>query len=129
MAVTPSGIIYPGESDSSDVAYWFAQMAGTDAKAAFQGMCKLVQAPKQSVKLLEQKIAPAPKPDTEGRSIEQWIQDLGSAPLPSAIKRAHSCKSSARPRNRRCGKRCLGPAMSNRNAVSRSCWDASPRAS
>jgi WD40 repeat protein len=57
----------------------FAKMAGADAKAAFQAMIQLAQMPKEAVAILEQKIAPAEKPDTGGRTPAQWIDDLASA--------------------------------------------------
>jgi hypothetical protein len=57
---------------------WFAKLAGPDAKAAFQAMIKLAQAPAQAVKLFESMIEPARTPDLGGRTIAQMIQDLGS---------------------------------------------------
>jgi hypothetical protein len=56
---------------------WFRDMGGQDAKAAFQGMTMLVRAP-QAVKLLSDRIAPAPKGVGEARTVPQWIDDLGN---------------------------------------------------
>jgi hypothetical protein len=56
----------------------FEKIAGADAKAAYQAMITLVQAPRQTVALLEQKIRPAQTPDAGGRSIAKWTDDLGS---------------------------------------------------
>jgi WD40 repeat protein len=66
------------DAPAADLDAWFTQMAGTDAKRAFQGMIQLARARKQTVKLLEEKIAPAKKPDTGEKTVKQWIQDLGS---------------------------------------------------
>jgi hypothetical protein len=57
---------------------WFAKLAEPDAKAAFQAMIQLAQAPAQAVKHFESKLEPARKPDLGGRTISQMIQDLGS---------------------------------------------------
>ena len=53
-------------------------MSYPQAQAAFQAMIPLVQTPRQTVKLLEQKIPPAAKPALAGRTVTQWIDDLGS---------------------------------------------------
>jgi WD40 repeat protein len=66
------------DAPAADLDAWFKQLAGADAKSAFQGMIKLARAPRQTVKLLEEKIAPAKKPDTGEKTVKQWIQDLGS---------------------------------------------------
>ncbi len=63
---------------AADLADWYQQIAGTNPKAAFQHMIKLAQVPKQAVKLFEDKIAPAKKPDAGEKTIPQWIHDLGS---------------------------------------------------
>jgi hypothetical protein len=41
-------------------------------------MIKLAETPAPAVKLFAAKIAPASKLDTEGRTVAQWIADLGS---------------------------------------------------
>jgi WD40 repeat protein len=66
------------DATDGDLADWFQQMAGTDAKTAYQNMIKLAQTPKQTVKLFEEKSPPAKKPDTGEKTVPQWIQDLGS---------------------------------------------------
>ncbi len=50
----------------------------SEPKSAFQNMIKLARMPKETVKLLEEKIAPAKKPDTGAKTLQQWIHDLGS---------------------------------------------------
>jgi WD40 repeat protein len=72
--------IKPAVQDATDdeLAEGLQQMAGANAKTAFQKMIKLAQMPKQSVSLFEDKIAPAKKPDTGDKTVPQWIQDLSS---------------------------------------------------
>ncbi len=67
------------DAPAADLDAWFTHLAGSDAKSAFQGMIKLTRSPKQTVKLLDEKIAPAKKPDTGAKTVKQWIHDLGSA--------------------------------------------------
>jgi hypothetical protein len=67
-----------GDAPAADVDAWYAQLAGTDAVKAFQGMIQLARAPRQTVKLLDEKIAPAKTPDTGEKTVKQWIHDLGS---------------------------------------------------
>jgi hypothetical protein len=57
----------------------FTQMAGRDARKAFAAMVRLAEAPQQAVRLLAAKIAPAAKPDLQGRGVAEWIGDLSSA--------------------------------------------------
>ncbi|MBI3821804.1 MAG: hypothetical protein HY289_03885, partial [Planctomycetes bacterium] len=66
------------DATEEEVAGWFKQMGGADAKAAYQHMIKLVQTPKQAVKLFAARIAPATQPDLGGKTIGQWVADLGS---------------------------------------------------
>jgi hypothetical protein len=66
------------DATDDELARWFQQMAGADAEMAFQKMIKLTQAPRQTVKLFEEKIPPVKKPDSGEKSIPQWIQDLAS---------------------------------------------------
>jgi WD40 repeat protein len=51
------------DATAKELVEWFQQMAGRDAKQAFQSMIKLTQTPTQVVKLLEEKIPPAKKDD------------------------------------------------------------------
>lgn len=64
---------------AADLDAAYKKMAGSDAKAAFQAMIQLARSPAQTVKLLEEKIAPAKTPESGDKSIKQWIHDLGSS--------------------------------------------------
>ena len=63
---------------TEDLNDWYLALTRSDARAAFQSMIKLAEAPTQAAKFFADKIAPAPKLDTEGRTVAQWIGDLGS---------------------------------------------------
>ena len=69
---------FTDELPMKNVEAWYETMTGADAKAAFQAMTKLARAPKQTAKVLSEKIPPASKPNLHGRTINQWIGDLGS---------------------------------------------------
>jgi WD40 repeat protein len=62
----------PGDLDA-----WFARLADSDAKAAFQAMIKMAQAPAHAVKCLEARIEPARAPELAG-PLPQMIRELGS---------------------------------------------------
>lgn len=66
------------DAPADELAGLFTKMSGADAKIAFQSMIQLARTPAQTVKMLDEKIAPAKKPDTGDKSIKQWIHDLGS---------------------------------------------------
>ena len=53
-------------------------MAGADAQLAFQKMILLAQRPKQTVNLLEEKFALTLHPETTGKTVRGWIDDLRS---------------------------------------------------
>ncbi|HZZ77775.1 MAG TPA: WD40 repeat domain-containing protein, partial [Gemmataceae bacterium] len=69
----------PAEAAPADLDAWYGTMAGSDAPKAFQAMIQLARSRGQAVKLLENKIAPAAKPDIGGKAIKQWIRELGSS--------------------------------------------------
>jgi WD40 repeat protein len=71
-----------------ELATAFTQMAGDDAKLAFEAMMRLVQTPRQTIALLTQHIPPAAKADLQGRSVAEWIGDLGSEQYAVRIKAA-----------------------------------------
>ena len=74
------------DATAAELAEWFQQMAGADAKTSFQGMIKLVQTPKQAVRLFEAKIVVPKKPDASAKTTAQQIDDLGSGQFPVRSK-------------------------------------------
>ena len=68
----------PADAPAIDLDVCFTQMYFSEPKNAFQNMIKLVRMPDETVKLLDAKIAPAKKPDTGGKTVKQWIDNLGS---------------------------------------------------
>ena len=67
------------DATAEDLQERYKQLGGADAKAAFQQMILLVQTPEQAVKLFEDKIAPAQKPQSGEKTVPAWIQDLSSS--------------------------------------------------
>jgi WD40 repeat protein len=75
----------PAEIAATDLEALFLAMSREDARAAYQAMIRLVQAPAQTARLLASKIKPAPRPDGE-RTIAEWVKDLGSTQFPVRTK-------------------------------------------
>lgn len=66
------------EASAVELEEWHQQLAGADAKVAFQAMVKLARRRAQAVKMLETKIMPIAPLSAGGEAIAQWIRDLGS---------------------------------------------------
>jgi hypothetical protein len=66
------------DAKDADLDDWYKKMADANPKVALQNMIQLAQHSKQTIKLLEAKIAPAKKPDAGEKPVPEWINDLGS---------------------------------------------------
>jgi hypothetical protein len=64
------------QPDAAVLAAW-DDLGSADAKAAFRALRILVEAPHQSLRILQERLRPAPRPGA--KQIEGWLADLDSA--------------------------------------------------
>jgi WD40 repeat protein len=67
----------PQQLSAKELEASFVQM-GQDARSAFEAMIRLARANDQAVKLLRQRIPPAPRLNPNERTMAAWIEDLMS---------------------------------------------------